>query len=763
MQLSGNGTRLPRAVALALLCSYLILALASYYSTLHPGFLGLRIATCRESACAVWVMPAGKAWAQGARPGMTVVSADGEDLRHGHAETPPQKATTRAELMGADGRVFQVRVTDTPIGRSPLKYSLWVLGGTFALLGATVLVRRPDVTAARLFAVFAWVTALALGVGPSAGGPSPEWALIVQFLTVLAVGAAFLPFIVAMTGKPSKLCLLLLASFVLAGLILAAGYGLAVSTSPAAYQLLRPVSGIYAAGSIAVGILLLATQVVRPSAPDFRRRAQVALWGTVLSTLPFFGLTIIPESLGQPSLLPAHVTILAIGVMPAALTYGILQYQLLGIRRLVHRGMVYGITSIVLLLLLALGLAVAGSLYGGLGYTRTSQIITAGIVVAGIVLFIPLRNGARWLVDRFIYGDSVDYRAFLQVMRAEAQPASRAVDMANGMAARVMKAMGAEAVLLFLGEGRQSDACVASAGERADDVLKSAYPQLTERIAELRDADLIELRWGPDSLLLANLRWSGQRLGHLVIGPKRGGEVFVQEEQQLMASIIPIISLAVHEAQLSEELREVNRRLVRAEEMERARVASDIHDGPLQKALILARNSPNGPVSGDGGGIAGELVRELREICSRLRPAILDDLGLVPAVEWLLDDAARRSGLHVRMLLRNVDEEERIPRDHELALFRITQEAINNVIKHARATEVEVALGRRGNRLVLEVKDDGVGFSELDVGKGSFGLPSMRERVTQLGGSLDIQSAPGSGTIVTATIPVPEGATWNSR
>ena len=115
---------------------------------------------------------------------------------------------------------------------------------------------------------------------------------------------------------------------------------------------------------------------------------------------------------------------------------------------------------------------------------------------------------------------------------------------------------------------------------------------------------------------------------------------------------------------------------------------------------------------------------------------------------------SEKSGLKTHLSLHNVSEEDRFSSDVELALFRITQEATNNAVKHAKGTSIEVLLSREGESLVLTVADDGIGFAPVFRGTSGFGLSGMRERVMQVGGSVDIRSVPGLGTTVVASVPV---------
>ncbi len=187
--------------------------------------------------------------------------------------------------------------------------------------------------------------------------------------------------------------------------------------------------------------------------------------------------------------------------------------------------------------------------------------------------------------------------------------------------------------------------------------------------------------------------------------------MFLEEEKRLVTTVTPMLATTVDKSQLAEDLRELNMRLVKAAEGERARIVGDLHDGPPQKALLLAKEG--GVRFGDPEALAAEIVFELREVCSRLRPGILDGLGIVPAVDWLMEDVSRRTGLSTKRTLSNVGEDDRYPPDVELALFRITQEAANNVAKHAQGTSLEVRFSRESNYIVLQVQQDGVGFSPV--------------------------------------------------
>jgi signal transduction histidine kinase len=207
-------------------------------------------------------------------------------------------------------------------------------------------------------------------------------------------------------------------------------------------------------------------------------------------------------------------------------------------------------------------------------------------------------------------------------------------------------------------------------------------------------------------------------------------------------------------------LRRVNETL----EQEIQRIAHAVHDeaGQLLVAARLALAAAASDLAPSGGrrleevgAILERLDDELRRLSHELRPRILDDLGLVPAVEFLAAGLSKRSGLavHVRSSLRD-----RLDPNVETTLYRVIQESLTNVVKHSRASAVEIQLGREGKDLCCVIRDDGAGFdvSAVLAGKegSGLGLLGMRERVGAVGGELEIDAQPNRGTEVRVRIPV---------
>jgi len=246
---------------------------------------------------------------------------------------------------------------------------------------------------------------------------------------------------------------------------------------------------------------------------------------------------------------------------------------------------------------------------------------------------------------------------------------------------------------------------------------------------------------------------------------------FTGRDVELLLMIGRLIAGAMHQARLHRQLVARERahenfveQVIQAQEIERRRLAGDIHDGISQRLVTLsyrldaARNAVGADPSAvaEQLGLARELVDltlgEARAAISGLRPPVLDDLGLAGGLASL----ARSIGqLDVAVELADV----RLPDHIELALYRIAQECLQNVVKHAQASNARLRFAADAEQARLEIIDNGVGFDTFEhpLGAdemGGYGLLSMAERAEIVGGRLNIRSRPGSGTVVTATIPL---------
>jgi signal transduction histidine kinase len=219
---------------------------------------------------------------------------------------------------------------------------------------------------------------------------------------------------------------------------------------------------------------------------------------------------------------------------------------------------------------------------------------------------------------------------------------------------------------------------------------------------------------------------------------------------------------------VQQQLRALTHRLLNAREAEAARIAQELHDGLGQELAVLrldlehvrrkalaAATPQAGPLASlvdEAGCRVDDIAQSVRRISSELRPGVLDRLGLVSGLQWLMQEMKRRSGLDIELAVAGVTGP--VPADIATALFRITQEALTNIVRHAHATRVRASLAMRDDMLELAIADDGAGFDPAARKNGpSLGLIGMRERAARVGGALAVTSAPGAGTRVTVTVP----------
>ena len=216
-----------------------------------------------------------------------------------------------------------------------------------------------------------------------------------------------------------------------------------------------------------------------------------------------------------------------------------------------------------------------------------------------------------------------------------------------------------------------------------------------------------------------------------------------------------------------QDLEQLSARLVDAQETERRTISRELHDqvgqtlnAVLVDAANLARRIPADDQESQRylssiRSLADSSVNSIRDISLLLRPSMLDDLGLIPALEWQARETSRRTGIDVRVIAGEVDEA--LPDAIRTCVYRVVQEALQNVSRHSGASHATVNVQQTDNALTLSIEDDGSGFDPQRT--RGMGLLGMEERVRQLGGRLEVQSAPGKNTVVKVSLPVRVAAT----
>jgi two-component system NarL family sensor kinase len=482
---------------------------------------------------------------------------------------------------------------------------------------------------------------------------------------------------------------------------------------------------VWAASNIAwaaLFMLVLASLVVRyRRGGDVERRQLLWLLLAVLVVLAYAG---VPWGIfGRGPVLG----LLVIPLIPAAVTVAILRYQLLDIRLVVSRALVYGLLT-----------AAAAGAYVGLvalldALVRSRVSLDSAVVASVIVAvgFNPARIRLQRLIDRGLYGDRRD------PVRAVSLVGERLAGTGTAGLAGVLEALCDSLRLPF-------------AAVRFGTAEAAAHGTAPERLHGI------------------SLRYDGARIGELIVGLRSGQRRLSPPDIAVLELLAGPLAVALHATALSAALQQSRVSIVAAREEERRRLRRDLHDG-LGPALTgiafkadAARNAlPAGPARASEllGALRADTtaaITDIRRLVNGLRPPALDDLGLIGSLRQQTDRLAQRpDGSSVAVCLNTPEPLPALPAAVEVAAYRIITEAMTNAARHSGATRIDVLLAvADGDGLRIEVRDDG-----RVPGPGwqpGFGLTSMRERAAELGGTCQAGPDPAGGGRVIAALPLSE-------
>ncbi len=344
------------------------------------------------------------------------------------------------------------------------------------------------------------------------------------------------------------------------------------------------------------------------------------------------------------------------------------------------------------------------------------------------------------------------------------------------VAARLRELVRARLVLVALPDTAETLRVAAAEGERAASaigirlhlatskvgrVLERARSERIDVLLDDPDVDQQVARdLGVSTALYVPLIVHGRAIGVVAAHDKEGNDPrFTDEDVRLGESLTQRAAIAVDLSQRVSQ--DAMRRVVDAQELERRRLARELHDetGQALTSILLGLKTLEQSVESDQGREGVASVRELvvstlqnvRRLALELRPAALDDFGLGPALERLVQTVRQDTAVEVDLEIAMGDE--RLPADVETTMYRIVQEALTNIAKHAGATRISVLLTRKERAVVVVIEDDGGGF-DPDAATTGLGLTGMRERVTLLGGRLRVEASRGRGTTVAAEVPL---------
>jgi signal transduction histidine kinase len=647
-----------------------------------------------------------------------------------------------------------VRVGLTQIGLTAHAYALYsiALVSVFAvacfIIGALIAWRKPT----DAMALFVSIFLLLLGAlyGPNAAALEetyPRAYVLVNLVYACVIGSQVLMLFLFPDGRfvPRWTRLPVLAwTVVLLFFMLQPGEPLAAGPDILGALLLT--SGLVS------GVAAQIYRYVRVSTTVQRQQTKWVVFGVAAAAIGFL-LLILPKAffptLTQPGgagllydLVSETGATVAVVLIPITIGIAILRHHLWDIDFIINRTLVYGALTASTVSIYVLVVGGLGALFQGHGNGLVS-LMAAGLIA---ILFAPLRDRLQRSVNRLLYGERDEPYAVL-----------------SRLGQRIGVALAPEAVL-------------PAVVETVRDSLKLPYAAIVLRSDDPSSAIEVASGLPVAGVLRLPLTYQHERVGELILGPRAPGEAFGPADRRLLEDLAHQAGAAVHAVRLTADLQRSREQLITAREEERRRLRRDLHDGlgPALAAQMLKVGSarmllPSDPETADA--LLKELeidletaLKDIRRLVYRLRPPALDELGLVAAIretaeqyrprQAAADDSSGGESLHI--LVEAPGCLSPLPAAVEVAAYRIAQEGLTNVVRHASATSCLIRLSIEEGRLRIQISDDGVGL--LAERRAGVGLTSMRERATELGGTFLVESPAAGGTRLMASLPLPATA-----
>lgn len=412
---------------------------------------------------------------------------------------------------------------------------------------------------------------------------------------------------------------------------------------------------------------------------------------------------------------------------PVALGVAIMKHRLYDIDQWIKRTLVYvPLTGLIISLYGAL-VALCNLLFQRQSRNTATTVIATGVVA---VLFQPLRTSVQRTVDRYIYGERDDPTSVITRLANGLETTNLPNAILPTLAETVAQALKLPFVAIELPNVDGVIVAAASVGER------------------------------PPEVEVVAMSYQNQVIGQLVVAPRAPGESLSPADRSLLNTIAQLAATTARTIQLTNEVQEARVRTVSAREEERRRLRRDLHDGlgpvlasqglKLAAAHQLLRDKPEVAerLLDDVISQSENTVAEVRRLIYALRPPTLDELGLIEAIREHVEVVGTDAGLQI--VVNTPEELPSIPAAIEVAAFRVVQEALNNVLRHAQARHCAISITTNG-LLQIQIEDDGVGLPAET--RSGVGLQSMRERAIEVGGACIIENGAQGGVVVHLSLP----------
>ncbi len=545
------------------------------------------------------------------------------------------------------------------------------------------------------------------------------------------------------------------------------------------------VKSVWIGGMLIISAWILAAAGRLAPSSESLRQTRLVAFAALLAFLPVVLLSLIPNSLTGQYILPFEISLLALPVLPMGYGYAILRYRLIHLEQYVNRTAAYSMVVVFIASIYGVIAIITGRLPQGHWMTNLGWLTTASL----IGLSLPLYRALQKFVDHIFYGAWYDDRATIkQISSALNQVEADVYSVSTTLCQTLQKTMQLEYVNMLLADGRLAS---------TEPVTHPSFPWGEQRVAELccRISSHANQKFGRAAGLLEQFRSYERELGTVlgkkpmlwlvlggqenykglvILGVRKGGGDLSSKDLEILEVVIRQTEAALENAYLLEEVQQhtekikmLHRQLILAREEERKRVARDLHDKTIQAMVGLNYQMANvrAEMSGENAEklvpLQSQLraaLNDLRQVCADLRPPALDSLGLIPAIHSRISEFEEQVSRRITFESEGVDEED-LPEEISLCLYRFLQEALVNIQKHSQATEVHIQLQHTGDSILFKVQDNGVGFTlpprlSAMIQERHFGLVGLQEQVEAVQGKLIIETAPGAGCLLAAEIPV---------
>jgi two-component system NarL family sensor kinase len=607
-----------------------------------------------------------------------------------------------ATTFTAVGALIASRVPENAFG--------WVLLSIGATSAITVSTASADVPGALVW-LRSWVVFVPVGLLPIAllafptgRLPSPPWRVPLA-LAIVGVSATALFLAIASTIVPDPLGLFgAPADPAVADLLVAAKLGALVS-------------GL----SLLLGVLSLFARLRRAS--DYERRQVLCL---------LLGASVLALTLALALVGLTRAWIVGAAALPVAAGVAILWHRLYDLDLFINRSLVYFGLSAALLAAFA-GIVLLGNLLASSVLPDgTWTLIAVAMVALGLD---PLRRRLQRSVDRLLYGNRNDPYAVVTALGRGLGSSTDATTMMSDVAEAVARSLALPYVAIE---------------------VRCSLTGVT------RVADWGRCHGQPIGVPLA---YRDEQIGRLLVTPRTASGRLAEHDRRLLEDVAQQVALTANAVELSASLQRAREQLVTTREEERRRLRRDLHDGlgPTLAGMVMQLDAASNVLRRDPGAVepvlaglrtaAQDAVGDIRRLVYELRPPALDELGLIGAIRECTERFSCGDGEEgLAVALEAPAQLPSLPAAVEVAALRIVQEAIANVARHSHARSCRVRLADDG-ALTVDVEDDGSGLPRER--RTGVGLPSMRERAAEVGGTCTISSPPGGGTHVHASLPLP--------